>query len=46
MEVTEGDPKDVLMEAAKRYKAEMLIVGSHGYGAIQRLPFNCLVFSQ
>lgn len=40
VEVIEGDPKVVLMEAAKRYKAEILVVGSHGYGAIQRFPFN------
>ncbi|XP_078159485.1 uncharacterized protein LOC144555128 [Carex rostrata] len=36
VEVIEGDPKVVLMEAAKRYKAEILVVGSHGFGAIQR----------
>jgi nucleotide-binding universal stress UspA family protein len=35
VEVIEGDPKVVLMEAANRYKAQMFIVGSHGYGAIK-----------
>ncbi|KAJ1699380.1 hypothetical protein LUZ63_007892 [Rhynchospora breviuscula] len=36
VEVIEGNPKVVLMEAARRYNAEILIVGSHGYGAVQR----------
>lgn len=39
-EVMEGDARNVLCEAIERHNAEMLVVGSHGYGAIKRfLPF-------
>ncbi|XP_066359006.1 universal stress protein PHOS34-like [Miscanthus floridulus] len=35
-EAVEGDARDVLCEAVERHHAEMLVVGSHGYGAIKR----------
>uniref|UniRef100_A0A0E0MND8 UspA domain-containing protein n=1 Tax=Oryza punctata TaxID=4537 RepID=A0A0E0MND8_ORYPU len=35
-EVLEGDARNVLCEAVERHQAEMLVVGSHGYGAIKR----------
>jgi hypothetical protein len=34
--VVEGDARNVLCEAVERHHAELLIVGSHGYGAIKR----------
>lgn len=35
-EVFEGDARNVLCEAVERHHAEMLVVGSHGYGALKR----------
>lgn len=35
-EAVEGDARNVLCEAVERHHAEMLAVGSHGYGAIKR----------
>ncbi|KAJ1265665.1 hypothetical protein BS78_08G093400 [Paspalum vaginatum] len=35
-EAVEGDARNVLCEAVERHSAEMLVVGSHGYGAIKR----------
>lgn len=35
-EVVEGDARNVLFEAVDKHHAEMLVVGSHGYGAIKR----------
>ncbi|XP_074578280.1 universal stress protein PHOS34-like [Curcuma longa] len=34
--IMEGDARYVLCEAVEKYHAEMLVVGSHGYGAIKR----------
>ncbi|XP_024964923.1 universal stress protein PHOS34 isoform X2 [Cynara cardunculus var. scolymus] len=36
VEVVEGDARNVLCEAVDRHHAAMLVVGSHGYGAIKR----------
>jgi len=36
LEVVEGDPRNVLCEAVEKHHASMLVVGSHGYGAIKR----------
>ncbi|XVE77630.1 hypothetical protein DITRI_Ditri13aG0078300 [Diplodiscus trichospermus] len=36
VEVVEGDARNVLCEAVERHHASILIVGSHGYGAIKR----------
>ncbi|TVU49866.1 hypothetical protein EJB05_01205, partial [Eragrostis curvula] len=41
-EVVEGDPRNVLCEAVERHHAEMLVVGSHGYGAIKRYKCNLI----
>ncbi|ONK61601.1 uncharacterized protein A4U43_C08F31660 [Asparagus officinalis] len=35
-EAVEGDPRNVLCEAVEKYQADVLVVGSHGYGAIKR----------
>ncbi|GJM95480.1 hypothetical protein PR202_ga12220 [Eleusine coracana subsp. coracana] len=35
-EVVEGDASNVLCEAVEKHRAELLVVGSHGYGAIKR----------
>ncbi|MED6209081.1 hypothetical protein PIB30_051245 [Stylosanthes scabra] len=35
-EVVEGDPRNVLCDAVEKYHASILVVGSHGYGAIKR----------
>ncbi|XP_027365308.1 universal stress protein PHOS34-like isoform X2 [Abrus precatorius] len=34
--VVEGDPRNVLCDAVEKYHASILVVGSHGYGAIKR----------
>lgn len=33
----EGRPKEVILEEAERWGADLIVVGSHGYGAVQRL---------
>ncbi|XP_003575585.1 universal stress protein PHOS34 [Brachypodium distachyon] len=35
-EVKEGDARNVLCEAVDRHHADMLVMGSHGYGAFKR----------
>uniref|UniRef100_A0ACD5YIW0 Uncharacterized protein n=1 Tax=Avena sativa TaxID=4498 RepID=A0ACD5YIW0_AVESA len=35
-EVKEGDARNVLCEAVERHHADMLVMGSHGYGAFKR----------
>ncbi|GLJ45479.1 hypothetical protein SUGI_0957790 [Cryptomeria japonica] len=36
IEMVEGDARNVLCDAVEKHTAEMLVVGSHGYGAIKR----------
>ncbi|TYK18129.1 universal stress protein A-like protein [Cucumis melo var. makuwa] len=36
LEVIEGDARNVLCEAVEKHHASVLVVGSHGYGAIKR----------
>ncbi|XP_077240706.1 universal stress protein A-like protein [Tasmannia lanceolata] len=36
IEVVEGDPRNVLCEAVEKHQATILVVGSHGHGAIKR----------
>ena len=31
-----GDPKDAICEAVEKFKVSMLVLGSHGRGAIKR----------
>jgi nucleotide-binding universal stress UspA family protein len=42
-EVKEGDARNVLCEAVERHHADMLVMGSHGYGAFKR--FDCCYLS-
>ncbi|MCB1024443.1 MAG: universal stress protein [Acidobacteria bacterium] len=35
-EVIEGDPKNVIIDAAEQWEADLIILGSHGYGNIKR----------
>lgn len=39
VEAVEGDPRNVLCEAVEKYHASVLVVGSHGYGALKRYSF-------
>ncbi|KAL3827828.1 hypothetical protein ACJIZ3_016630 [Penstemon smallii] len=36
LEVVEGDARNVLCEAVEKHHASVLVVGSHGYGALKR----------
>ncbi|XP_043718679.1 universal stress protein PHOS34-like [Telopea speciosissima] len=36
VEVVEGDARNVLCETVEKHHASILVVGSHGYGAIKR----------
>eukprot|EP01018_Ginkgo_biloba_P034714 Gb_22564 [translate_table: standard] len=36
IEMVEGDVRNVLCEAVEKHKAEILVVGSDGYGTIKR----------
>ena len=39
VEVVEGDARNTLCESVEKHHASILVVGSHGYGAIKRYPF-------
>lgn len=32
----QGSPKDIILEEAESWSADLIVVGSHGYGAIRR----------
>ncbi|XP_019451993.1 PREDICTED: universal stress protein A-like protein [Lupinus angustifolius] len=36
MKVGQGDPRDVICEMTQKLGADMLVMGSHGYGTIKR----------
>ena len=36
VDVVEGDARNVLCGAVEKHHASVLVVGSHGYGAIKR----------
>lgn len=36
VEVVEGEPRNVICNAVEKHAADLLVVGSHGYGAIKR----------
>jgi nucleotide-binding universal stress UspA family protein len=36
-EVHTGDAREVICNAAKKYNPDMLVLGSHGYGALKRV---------
>ncbi|KAL6978396.1 hypothetical protein U1Q18_020064 [Sarracenia purpurea var. burkii] len=40
LEAVEGDARNVLSEAVEKHHASLLVVGSHGYGAIKRYGFH------
>uniref|UniRef100_A0A7N2L248 UspA domain-containing protein n=1 Tax=Quercus lobata TaxID=97700 RepID=A0A7N2L248_QUELO len=40
IEVSQGDPRNVLCEAIDKHHASILVMGSHGYGAIKRVNRN------
>ena len=35
--VVEGNPKDVIIEEAREWDADLIVVGSHGYGRLKRM---------
>ncbi|CAA7388825.1 unnamed protein product [Spirodela intermedia] len=37
LEVVEGDARNVICESVDKHQAAMLVMGSHGYGAIKRV---------
>lgn len=37
IEVIEGDPRNIMLEASERHHASVLVLGSHGYGAFKRV---------
>ncbi|KAK1275462.1 hypothetical protein QJS04_geneDACA016050 [Acorus gramineus] len=37
VEVVEGDPRTVLCDAVDKHHADVLVVGSHGYGKLKRV---------
>lgn len=36
VEALEGSPKTVIIEEAERWGANLIVLGSHGYGALKR----------
>ena len=40
IEVFEGDARNILCEVVDKHHASLLVVGSHGYGAIKRSTFS------
>jgi nucleotide-binding universal stress UspA family protein len=34
--VVSGSPKSAILDEAEKFKADLIVVGSHGYGAIER----------
>ena len=34
--VLEGDPEDAILEEAERWQADLIVVGSHGFGPVKR----------
>ena len=35
--IREGIPKDVIVEEAREWGADLIVLGSHGYGFVKRL---------
>ncbi|XP_010524712.1 PREDICTED: uncharacterized protein LOC104802690 [Tarenaya hassleriana] len=36
-EVTEGDPRNIMVDASEKHHASVIVLGSHGYGAVKRV---------
>ena len=45
VEVIDGEPRYVLCNAVEKHHADLLVVGSHGYGAIKRFSFSPAVYA-
>jgi nucleotide-binding universal stress UspA family protein len=35
--ILEGDPKDMIIQEAKNWDADLVVLGSHGYGRVRRM---------
>ena len=35
--VVEGNPKDAILEESRQWGADLIVVGSHGYGRLKRM---------
>lgn len=44
-ELLEGSPKHAIIEAAKALEADLIVVGSHGYGAVSRMVLGSVSHS-
>lgn len=40
-----GDPKETICEAVEKLKIELLVMGSHSRGALQRLLLTATIFN-
>jgi nucleotide-binding universal stress UspA family protein len=36
-QILEGNPKDVIVEEARTWRADLIVLGSHGYGRFRRM---------
>ncbi|MBB1193778.1 universal stress protein [Flavobacterium sp. SOK18b] len=43
--IVAGSPKSVILNEAEKFKADLIIVGSHGYGAIERFVLGSVSHS-
>ena len=41
----EGNPKDVIVEEAREWGADLIVVGSHGYGRIRRMVLGSVAWA-
>lgn len=44
-EVREGSPKDVIVEEAERWGADLIVLGTHGHGAVGRFLLGSVAHS-
>lgn len=43
--ILEGQPKEVILDEAENWGADLIIVGSHGYGAVSRFLLGSVSFA-
>jgi nucleotide-binding universal stress UspA family protein len=43
--VVEGNPKDAILEEAREWGADLIVVGSHGYGRLKRMVMGSVAGS-